>query len=335
MTAPTKPPHRDAGPTPLQHPRPPSPATDGTPLHSPVIDWFDDHARDLPWRRPDAGPWGVMVSEFMLQQTPVIRVLPVYEQWLARWPRPADLAAAPSGEAVRAWGRLGYPRRALRLHGAAVAITERHGGDVPTEHAQLLALPGIGEYTAAAVASFAYGQRHAVLDTNVRRVLARAVTGVQYPRTPPPPPNASSPAPCCRTTSPRPPAGPRPRWSSARSSARPGTRAATAVRSPPSAPGGSPGSPSTRVRPAAVRRTRALIVRYAASCSPYSGKPTHPYRRRRSTTCGTSRSSAPGPSTASSPTDWSSPFRAGCTACRTAETDSRRSTQPPHMPGFP
>ncbi|MER7818138.1 A/G-specific adenine glycosylase [Streptomyces sp. NPDC096153] len=150
-------------------------------LHTPVLAWFDQHARDLPWRRPEAGAWGVMVSEFMLQQTPVNRVLPVYEQWLTRWPRPADLAAEAPGEAVRAWGRLGYPRRALRLHGAAVAITERHGGDVPREHAQLLALPGIGEYTAAAVASFAYGQRHPVLDTNVRRVFARTVTGVQYP----------------------------------------------------------------------------------------------------------------------------------------------------------
>ncbi|MFH8369053.1 A/G-specific adenine glycosylase [Streptomyces sp. NPDC018031] len=150
-------------------------------LHRSVIEWFDAHARDLPWRRPEAGPWGVMVSEFMLQQTPVSRVLPVYEQWLARWPRPADLAAEPPGEAVRAWGRLGYPRRALRLHAAAAAIQERHGGDVPREHAELLALPGVGEYTAAAVASFAYGQRHAVLDTNVRRVLARAVGGTQYP----------------------------------------------------------------------------------------------------------------------------------------------------------
>lgn len=150
-------------------------------LHSPVVEWFDAHARDLPWRRPEAGAWGVMVSEFMLQQTPVNRVLPVYEQWLGRWPRPADLAAEAPGEAVRAWGRLGYPRRALRLHGAAAAIAERHGGDVPKEHAQLLALPGVGEYTAAAVASFAYGQRHAVLDTNVRRVFARAVTGRQYP----------------------------------------------------------------------------------------------------------------------------------------------------------
>ncbi|MFJ3140856.1 A/G-specific adenine glycosylase [Streptomyces halstedii] len=150
-------------------------------LHTPVIGWFEQHARDLPWRRPEAGAWGVMVSEFMLQQTPVSRVLPVYEQWVARWPRPADLAADAPGEAVRAWGRLGYPRRALRLHGAAQAITERHGGDVPSEHGQLLALPGIGEYTAAAVASFAYGQRHAVLDTNVRRVFARAASGIQYP----------------------------------------------------------------------------------------------------------------------------------------------------------
>jgi A/G-specific adenine glycosylase len=172
MTAPT---HTPSAPAPA------SPAPSGSALHGLVIDWFDEHARDLPWRRPEAGPWGVMVSEFMLQQTPVSRVLPVYEQWLARWPRPADLAVEAPGEAVRAWGRLGYPRRALRLHGTAVAITERHDGDVPSDHAQLLALPGIGEYTAAAVASFAYGQRHAVLDTNVRRVFARAVTGVQYP----------------------------------------------------------------------------------------------------------------------------------------------------------
>ncbi|UCM89525.1 HhH-GPD family protein [Streptomyces marincola] len=159
----------------------PTSTTPPTALHAPVIDWFDRHARDLPWRRPEAGAWGVMVSEFMLQQTPVSRVLPVYEEWLRRWPRPADLAAEPSGEAVRAWGRLGYPRRALRLHSAAAAIAERHGGEVPTDHHQLLALPGIGEYTAAAVASFAYGQRHAVLDTNVRRVFARAVSGTEYP----------------------------------------------------------------------------------------------------------------------------------------------------------
>lgn len=150
-------------------------------LHDPVNDWFTAHARELPWRRPEAGAWGVMVSEFMLQQTPVARVLPVYEQWVARWPRPADLSAEEPGEAVRAWGRLGYPRRALRLHGAAAAIAERHEGDVPTEHSQLMALPGVGEYTAAAVASFAYGQRHPVLDTNVRRVFARLFRGQEFP----------------------------------------------------------------------------------------------------------------------------------------------------------
>ncbi|MFC7219585.1 A/G-specific adenine glycosylase [Streptomyces polyrhachis] len=158
-----------------------TPPADPAALHEAVIAWFEEHARDLPWRRPEAGAWGVMVSEFMLQQTPVNRVLPVYAQWLERWPTPAALALEAPGEAVRAWGRLGYPRRALRLHAAAVAIHERHGGQVPRRHEHLLALPGIGEYTAAAVASFAYGQRHPVLDTNVRRVFARAVTGTQYP----------------------------------------------------------------------------------------------------------------------------------------------------------
>jgi A/G-specific adenine glycosylase len=119
----------------------------------------------------------VLISEIMLQQTPVVRVLPVWQTWVQQWPTPADLAAAPAGAAIREWGRLGYPRRALRLHEAARAIVERHGGQVPQDHAELLALPGIGSYTAAAVASFAFGQRHAVVDTNVRRVFARAVTG--------------------------------------------------------------------------------------------------------------------------------------------------------------
>ena len=166
---------------PVSRPPPPSRRPAVTELHDLVIGWFDDHARDLPWRRPDAGAWSVMVSEFMLQQTPVARVLPVHGQWLDRWPRPADLAAEAPGEAVRAWGRLGYPRRALRLHAAATAIAWQYGGEVPSGHAQLLALPGVGEYTAAAVASFAHGQRHTVLDTNVRRVFARAVTGTACP----------------------------------------------------------------------------------------------------------------------------------------------------------
>jgi A/G-specific adenine glycosylase len=151
------------------------------PLHRPVLDWYDDHARRLPWRDPDASPWSVLVSEFMLQQTPVARVLPVHEQWLERWPTPAALAAEPSGEAVRAWGRLGYPRRALRLHAAAMAIVEGHGGEVPADYDALLALPGIGDYTAAAVATFAFGRRHVVLDTNVRRVLARVLRGEEFP----------------------------------------------------------------------------------------------------------------------------------------------------------
>jgi A/G-specific adenine glycosylase len=147
----------------------------------PIIDWYEANARDLPWRAPEATPWGVLVSEIMLQQTPVARVLPVWRAWMERWPAPAALAAEPSGEAVRAWGRLGYPRRALRLHATATAIVERHDGTVPSSHADLLALPGIGAYTAAAVASFAYRQRHAVLDTNVRRVLARLCSGDEYP----------------------------------------------------------------------------------------------------------------------------------------------------------
>ncbi len=150
-------------------------------LHARVLDWYDDHARDLPWRGLEATPWSVMVSEFMLQQTPVARVLPVHAVWLERWPTPADLAAEPTGEAVRMWGRLGYPRRALRLHAAAVAIVERHDGEVPATYDDLLALPGIGDYTASAIASFAFGQRHVVLDTNVRRVLARAVSGTEFP----------------------------------------------------------------------------------------------------------------------------------------------------------
>jgi A/G-specific adenine glycosylase len=146
-----------------------------------VIGWYVGHARDLPWRGPAVTAWGVMVSEFMLQQTPVARVLPVYEEWMETWPTPADLAAVTPGEAVRAWGRLGYPRRAQRLHAAATALVTEHGGEVPREVEALRRLPGVGDYTAAAVATFAHGQRHVVLDTNVRRVLARVLSGVELP----------------------------------------------------------------------------------------------------------------------------------------------------------
>ena len=148
-----------------------------------VVDWYAAHARDLPWRRPGTSPWGVLVSELMLQQTPVARVEPVWTRWLARWPTPADLAADSPGEAVRAWGRLGYPRQALRLHECAGALVRDRGGAVPADVQLLRALPGVGDYTAAAVVAFAYGQRAAVLDTNVRRVLARQVFGVEQPAT--------------------------------------------------------------------------------------------------------------------------------------------------------
>jgi A/G-specific adenine glycosylase len=146
-----------------------------------ILRWYAASARDLPWRRPGVGAWAVLVSEIMLQQTPVTRVLPAYRAWLDRWPTPASLAAASVADAVRQWDRLGYPRRAVRLHAAAQIITQRHGGEVPSDISDLRALPGVGSYTAAAVASFAFGQRHAVLDTNVRRVLVRLFLGEDHP----------------------------------------------------------------------------------------------------------------------------------------------------------
>ncbi|SJN08232.1 A/G-specific adenine glycosylase [Leucobacter sp. 7(1)] len=139
--------------------------------------WFSREARPLPWRDPEISPWAVLVSEFMLQQTQVERVLPRWVAWMERWPTPSALAADPPGEAVRAWDRLGYPRRALWLHQAAVEITERHGDQVPSDIDALLALTGVGPYTARAVATFAFGERHPVVDTNTRRVIARAVHG--------------------------------------------------------------------------------------------------------------------------------------------------------------
>lgn len=150
-------------------------------LHQTINRWYLNHSRDLPWRTGSNTPWEVMVSEFMLQQTPVKRVLPVWQAWLERWPTPADLATEEPGEAVRAWGRLGYPRRALRLHAAAVAIVEEHQGKVPASYEQLLALPGVGSYTAAAIFVFAFGQRATVIDTNIRRVQARLISGKALP----------------------------------------------------------------------------------------------------------------------------------------------------------
>lgn len=150
-------------------------------LAAAIVAWYDRHARDLPWRAPGTSPWAILVSEFMLQQTPVRRALGPWQQWLDRWPTPSALAAEPVGEAIRAWGRLGYPRRAQRLHAAAVAIVDGHHGEVPRDPDVLRALPGVGDYTAAAVASFAFGARRVVLDVNVRRVLARLEGGTDTP----------------------------------------------------------------------------------------------------------------------------------------------------------
>jgi A/G-specific adenine glycosylase len=146
-----------------------------------VMGWFELEARDLPWRLAECSPWGVLVSEVMLQQTPVVRVEPVWREWMERWPTPAALADATQSDAVRAWGRLGYPRRAQRLWACARAVVERHGGEVPRDEAELLALPGVGDYTAAAVRSFAFGLSAVVLDTNIRRVIGRAWHGVALP----------------------------------------------------------------------------------------------------------------------------------------------------------
>ena len=142
-----------------------------------VSAWYRTNARPFPWRAPGTSPWAILLIEFMAQQTQIERAGAAWAVWLERWPRPADLAATPPAEAVKAWGRLGYPRRALALHATATEIAQRHAGEVPSDVATLLTLPGVGPYTAAAVASFAYGVRTPVVDTNVRRVLARAVLG--------------------------------------------------------------------------------------------------------------------------------------------------------------
>jgi A/G-specific adenine glycosylase len=154
-----------------------------SPYTTPILRWYAASARDLPWRQPGTSAWAVLVSEIMLQQTPVARVLPAHAAWMARWPTPAALAAATPADAVRQWDRLGYPRRAIRLHAIAQTLVDQHDGEVPSSAEVLITLPGIGPYTAAAVASFAFRQRHAVLDTNVRRVLARLVTGMALPPT--------------------------------------------------------------------------------------------------------------------------------------------------------
>ncbi len=240
-------------------------------------------------------PWGVLVSEIMLQQTPVSRVLPVWDAWMTRWATPAALAAEPSGEAVRAWGRLGYPRRALRLHESARAITERHNGEVPSSHTDLLALPGIGAYTAAAVASFAFRQRHAVLDTNVRRVLARLMSGAEYP------PKSQTRAEVELAESLLPPDPPTAaRWAVAVMelgalvcTAR--TPAASTARCSTSAPGNSPDAPPTTARRAGAKPTRAPTASAEAASWPSYATPRAQSRNRPSTSSGQTPSNANAP----------------------------------------
>jgi A/G-specific adenine glycosylase len=144
-----------------------------------VLDWYRAHSRDLPWRAADATAWGILVSEVMLQQTPVVRVLPRWHEWMGRWPSPADLADAPAAEVLRVWDRLGYPRRALRLQDCAREIVRSHGGEVPRGEQALRALPGIGEYTAAAVTAFAHHGRAVVVDTNIRRLPDRSYSAAE------------------------------------------------------------------------------------------------------------------------------------------------------------
>ena len=148
-------------------------------LHQPVLAWYKKNKRELPWRNTDA--WGVLVSEIMLQQTPVARVLPIYIEWMKRWPTPEALAAATPAQVITAWGRLGYPRRALRLHECAKVISTQYKGQIPETQSELRELPGIGDYTSAAIIAFAFEGRSLVLDINIRRVFARVIDGVEVP----------------------------------------------------------------------------------------------------------------------------------------------------------
>jgi A/G-specific adenine glycosylase len=143
-----------------------------------LVDWYDRSRRDLPWRAPDVTAWQILVSEFMLQQTPVARVLPIWPDWVRRWPTPSATAAASAADVLRAWGKLGYPRRAKRLHECATVIARDHDDVVPDDVDVLMTLPGVGSYTARAIACFAYRRPVPVVDTNVRRVVARAVHGL-------------------------------------------------------------------------------------------------------------------------------------------------------------
>ncbi len=146
-----------------------------------LLAWYRANGRDLPWRRAD-DPYHVLVSEIMLQQTQVDRVLPKYAEWLAKYPSMESLAAAPIDDVVRTWYPLGYNIRPRRLHSIAREAVARYGGQLPDDEATLMGFAGIGRYTAGAIRSFAFGRRAAILDTNVARVLFRVFVGEGRPR---------------------------------------------------------------------------------------------------------------------------------------------------------
>jgi A/G-specific adenine glycosylase len=149
---------------------------------SALLDWYAVHGRrHLPWR-VTRDPYRIVVSEFMLQQTQVERVIPLYEAFTAAFPTFAALAAAAPGDVIRRWRGLGYNTRALRLHALARAVVERCGGELPRDREALLALPGIGPYTAAAIRAFAFEEADVALDTNLRRIVHRTAFGLEHPR---------------------------------------------------------------------------------------------------------------------------------------------------------
>jgi A/G-specific adenine glycosylase len=146
-----------------------------------LLAWFTRHGRrTLPWRT-DRAPYRIAVSEFMLQQTQVDRVIPIFERFVATWPTFAALASASQADVVRAWQGLGYNSRAVRLHKLARSVMETHGGELPREESALLELPGIGPYTARAIAAFAFDADVVAIDTNVRRIVHRSQFGVEWP----------------------------------------------------------------------------------------------------------------------------------------------------------
>ena len=166
---------RKARPLPL--PKPP----DRRRFRTRLLTWYRRHGRELPWRTTD-DPYHILVSEIMLQQTQVDRVLPKYAEWLEKYPSLGALAAAPEQEVARTWYPLGYNIRPKRLQSIAREAVANYGGELPSDEATLLSFKGIGAYTAGAIRSFAFRQRAAILDTNVARVLFRVFVGAGDPK---------------------------------------------------------------------------------------------------------------------------------------------------------